>query len=99
MANAFANHNFHNFWNEVKNINKSGSCNSHTPIIDDFHGADNIALHFSNKLRTLLASDGSSSCASLLGQINDNLISEDLNLVTISIPCLFSIFSAKSPQE
>ena len=92
MTNAFANHNSRNFWKEVRNINRSCSCKSHTPVIDGSHGADDIALHFSNKLRTLLASDSSSSCASLLGQINDNLVSEDLNLVTISIPCVRSAF-------
>ena len=42
MANAFANHNSRNFWKEVRNINRSCSCKSRTPVIDGFHGADNI---------------------------------------------------------
>ena len=100
MANAFANPSSHNFWKEARII---CSCKSHTPVIDDFHGADNIALHFalhfSNKLPTLLASDSSSTCASLLGQINDNLVSEDLNLVSISIPCVCSAFSLLKPHK
>ena len=93
MANAFANPNSRNFWKEVRNINRSCSCKSHTPVIDGFHDPDNIALHFSNKLHTLLASDSSSTRDGLLGQINDNLVSEDLNLGLISIPCVRSAFS------
>ena len=62
MANAFANPNSRKFWKEVRNINRSCSCKSHTPVIDGVHDPDNNALHFSNKLRTLLASDGSSTC-------------------------------------
>ena len=95
MANAFANHNSPNFWKEVRNINRSCSCKS-TPVIDGFLGADNIALHFSNKLRTLLPSDSSSTCASVF---DDNLVSEDLNLVTISIPCVHSPFSLLKPHK
>ena len=53
-------------------VNRSCSCKSHTPVIDGIHDADNIALYFSN----LLTSDSSSTCASLLGQIKDNLVSE-----------------------
>ena len=92
MANAFANHNSRNFWKEVRNINRSCSCKSHTPVIDGFHGADNIALHFF-KQTSHSSGLGHSTCASLLGQINDNLVSEDLILVMISIPCVRSAFS------
>ena len=99
MANAFVNPNSRNFWKEVRNINRSCSCKSHTPVIDGFHDPDNIALHFSNKLRTLLASDSSTTCDSLLGQINDNLVSEDLNLVSISIPRVRSAFSLLKPHK
>ena len=99
MANAFANPNSHNFWKEVRNSNRSCYCKSHTPVIDDIHDPDNIALHFSNKLRTLLALDSSSTCDSLLGQINNNLGSEDLNLVSISIPCVRTAFSLLKPHK
>ena len=46
-----------------------------------------------NKLHILLASDSSSTCDNLLGQINDNLVSEDLNLVSVSIACIRSALS------
>ena len=88
MATAFASPNSHNFWK----VRRSCSCKSHTPVIDGIHDDDNIALHFSNKLRTLLTSDSSNACDSLLGQINDSLDSEDLSLVSISIPRVCSAF-------
>ena len=92
MATALASPNSRNFWKEVRNVNRSCSCKSHSPVIDGIHDDDNIALHFSNKLRTLLTSDSSNACDSLLGQINDSLDSEDLRSVSISIPRVRSAF-------
>ena len=94
MANAFANHNSRNFWKEVRNINRSCSCKSYTPVIDGFHGADNnYCPTFFKPTSHSSGLSSSSTCDSRLGQINDNLVSDDLNLVSISIPCVRSALS------
>ena len=91
MATALASPKSRNFWKEVRNINRSCSCKSHSPVIDGIH-VDDIALHFPNKLRTLLISDSSNDFDSLFGQINESLDSEDLSLVSIAIPRVCSAF-------
>ena len=74
MAEALASSSSRNFWNEIKNVNRSCSQRpSYAPVVDGICRED-IANVFSSKISSLLSSANSESSDSLLHQLTDHLI-------------------------
>lgn len=74
MAEALASSSSRNFWNEIKNVNRSCSQRpSHAPVVDGIRSEKDIANVFSSKISSLLSSANSESSDSLLHQLTDHL--------------------------
>ena len=89
MAEALASSSSRNFWNEIKNVNRSCSQRpSHAPVVDGIHREEDIANAFSSKISSLLSSANSESSDSFLHQLTDHLTSKDLSSVSMSSSCI-----------
>ena len=84
MAEALASSSSRNFWNEIKNVNRSCSQRPHAPVVDGIRSEKDIANVFSSKISSLLSSANSESSDSLLHQLADHLTSKDLSSVSVS---------------
>ena len=88
MAEALASSSSCNFWNEIKNVNRSCSQRpSHAPVVDGIRKED-IANVFSSKISSLLSSANSESRDSFLNQLTDHLTNKDLSSVSMSSSCI-----------
>ena len=100
MAEALASSSSRNFWNEIKNVNRSCSQQpSHAPVVDGIHREENIANVFSSNISSLLSSSNSESSDSLLHQLMDHLTSKDLSSVSMSSSCIRSAFKFLKPHK
>ena len=89
MADALASSSSCNFWNEIKNVNRSCSQRpSHAPVVDGIRREEDNANVFSSKISSLLSSANSESSDSFLHQLTDHLTSKDLSSVSMSSSCI-----------
>ena len=100
MAEALACSSYGNFWNEIKNVNRSCSQRpSHAPVVDGIRREEDIANVFSSKISSLLSSANSESSDSLLHQLMDHLTSKDLSSVSVTSSCMWSAFKLLKPHK
>ena len=100
MAEALASSSSRNFWNEIKNVNRSCSQRpSYAPVVDGICREEDIANVFSSRISSLLSSANSESCDSLLHQLTDHLTSKDLSSVSVSSSCVRSTFKLLKPHK
>jgi len=100
MAEDLASSSSRNFWNEIKNVNRSCFQQPfHAPVVDGIRKEADIANVFSSKISSLLSSANSDSSDSLVHQLMDHLTSEDLSSVSVSASCMWSAFKLLKPHK
>ncbi len=92
MAEALAKSDSRNFWKEVKNINRSSTSASCSPVVDGVRGDAEISSAFANKLCGVLSSDDSCARDSLFDLLDNDMSVEELTAVSVGASCVHSAF-------